>query len=212
MPDSTPPFWLPWEWGSAGCSLSSSLPPLGAGEMPRRGSGGGGTGAANRLGPWCRWLGGSGPDLSGGTAGLRFGDRGCAPSGFGRWPHPSPRRSDSQGNMGLVPRSTHPAVPACWQGPSRFASAHPYSGGGELTGLVFVSPALGGGGDARRSDSQGNMGLVSRSPQPAVPAFRQGPSRFASARSCTLGAVGVGVRRGSWPSQRPPADREQGPA
>jgi len=76
---------------------------------------------------------------------------------------------------------------------SRDRSAAPV--GGErrsMPVLLFVSPALGGGGDARRTVSQGDMGLVSRSPQPAVPAFRQGPSRFASAHSCTLGAVGVG--------------------
>jgi len=60
--------------------------------------------------------------------------------------------------------------------------------------LLVVSPALRGGGDARRTDSQGNMGLVSRSPHLTVPVCCRGPCRFASARSYTLGAVGVGGR------------------
>jgi len=78
--------------------------------------------------------------------------------------------------------------------PSQGKGRRPVAGGVHSSNpvLLVVSPAPGGGRDARRTDSQGNMGLVSRSTHPAVPAFRQGPSRFASARSCTLGAVGVG--------------------
>jgi len=78
--------------------------------------------------------------------------------------------------MGLVPRSPQPAVPACRQGRVRFASTHPCTDGGEEDpGLMPVGVRLSKPGPSpRRSDSQGNMGLVSRSPQPAVPASRQG--------------------------------------
>jgi len=82
--------------------------------------------------------------ICGGTADLRIAAPGGAPSGLrlsggaflpplrggeqrGSLPpsEASPRRSDSQGQMGLVVRSPRLAVPACYQGRVRFASTHP---------------------------------------------------------------------------------------
>jgi len=60
---------------------------------------------------------------------------------------------------------------------------------------LIVSPALGGGRDGRRTDSQGNMGLVPRSPQPTVPASRQGRLALRLPAHARWGQWGWGDRR-----------------
>jgi len=56
-------------------------------------------------------------------------------------PGPSPRRSDSQRNMGLVLRSPLLAVPVCRRGPFRFASARSFTLRGRGNpGLLWPRP------------------------------------------------------------------------
>jgi len=133
-------------------SLWSSLPPLGAGETTTRGSGGGGDRWRKPLGVRC-------------VARCVFRDPICRGH---RWS-----------------RVCGTGLCTLWTPPVRRSPSPPLRGG-EKRGSLLPSGAF-----PRRSDSQENMGLVPRSPQPAFPACRQDQFRFASACSCRLWGRGL---------------------